>query len=168
MKRTGFKFKPRKPLKRTRIRVVGHSDTADQKREIQALLRQITILRDKGCVMRHHPETGKCGGYTKNGELILQFDHLNSRVHAISFSDPRLGICVCQRHHIHFKPQYPFEYERTAIAEIGPERARLLSRVREDRTPHKADLKLEAIVLRQELRKMEQEEHRYLFEKIST
>lgn len=150
MKRTAFKRKSN-TLKRTKLRMRGISETSVLKDEIQATLREIAIIRDGGCVFRKFPQTGACGGYAKNGNLILQFDHLNSRVHASSFSDPRLGICACKRHHIFYKPQYPAEYEKCAVQAIGKERAELLYKVRADRSPHKVDLKLELICLRKEL-----------------
>ena len=138
--------------KPSRLRVRHPSDTNYIKDEIQALCRQIALIRDEGCVLRNYPETGQCGGYRKDGELILQFDHLNSRVHSISFGDTRFGVIVCKRHHLYYKRQYPFEYERAVIDAIGPERAKLLYRVREDRTPYKADWKLIKLSLEQELK----------------
>lgn len=155
MKRSYFKPKPRKPLKRTKLRVKGTSTTTQLRDEVQSYLRAIAIKRDKTCVMSKYPETGKCGGYRKDGELILQFDHLNSRTHASSFSDPRLGILVCQRHHIYYKRQYPFEYERCAIDEIGKKRAELLYKVRADKKAYKVDLKLALVGLKQELKSYE-------------
>ena len=143
------------PLKRSRLRVVGQSTTAELKREIQALLRLIGIARDGGCVFRDYPESGECGGYRNDGELILQFDHLHSRVHANSFSDSRLGIIACKRHHIFWKKQYPAEYEKIARQAIGKERGKILDRVREDHSPHKMDLKLEIVALKQELKTYE-------------
>lgn len=151
-RKSGFKQKPTTPMRRARLRVKGHSETADLRDQAQGLLRAIAIQRDKKCVLSNYPETGKCGPHKKNGELILQYDHLNSRVHARSFSDSRLGILVCQRHHIFYKRQYPFEYERCAIDAIGKERAKLLYRVREDRTAYKTDLKLEVLALEKELK----------------
>ena len=141
----------RKVKKPRRLRMRGVSDPSILKEEIQSVLRQIAIIRDGGCVFRMFPETGKCGGYRKDGNLILQFDHLNTRAKMVSFSDPRLGICVCKRHHLYYKKQFPAQYERCAIQVIGITRALLLNKIREDRSPHKVDLKLELIALRQEL-----------------
>ncbi len=50
MKRTGFKKKAYKPMKRTKLNVVGHSTTAQDKAEIQRLVRLIVTKRDKGCL----------------------------------------------------------------------------------------------------------------------
>ena len=120
-------------MKRTPLKRKSKNPTAVAKDEIQGLLRAIAIKRDGGCVMRNYPETGLCGGHRTDGEIILQFDHLNTRARNISYGDVRLGICVCKRHHLYYKKQHPFEYERCAIGAIGKKRAELLYRVRADR-----------------------------------
>jgi len=89
------------------------------------------IQRDRGCIFRHYPEAGACGGYRKDGALILQADHLNTRARNISYGDVRLAVCACQRHHIFWKPQHP-DGEH-----IGPERSALLDRVIADQTPYR-------------------------------
>ncbi len=155
MKRTPFKRKAYKPLKRTKIRVAGHSSTSDLKREIQAILRQITTYRDGGCILRHYPRTGMCGGHRKDGELILQAEHLHTRSNASSFADTRLVVCLCQRHHIFYKPQHADEYYRIVREHIGKERSDLLTRVQSDYSPHKQDLKMDLLALKQELKKYE-------------
>lgn len=154
MKRTPLK-RSSKPLKRTKLRLVGHSTTSELKIEIQALLRQIVIKRDGGCVLRNYPETGACGGYRKDGELILQAEHLHTRSNAASFADTRLVICLCSRHHIFYKPQHADEYYKIVRKHIGTIRSILLDRVQQDYSPHKVDLKMEKIALEQELKKYE-------------
>jgi hypothetical protein len=64
---------------------------------------------------------------TKDGHLILQFDHLNTRARNISFGYRRLGVGVCERHHIFWKAQDPDEYMRIARQHIGLERSRAFS-----------------------------------------
>lgn len=107
------------------------------KDRIQELCRQIAIRRDGGCVFRDYPEAGRCGGYANDGHLILQYDHLNSRAHSISYGDTRFGICVCERHHIFWKRQYPAQYETIAKKVIGEKRAKLLDAVRADGKAHR-------------------------------
>lgn len=141
-------------MKRTPLRRIGRNPTAVLKEQIQATLRDIAIKRDKGCILRNRPEAGKCGGYRTDGELILQYEHLNSRSHAISFSDSRLGVCLCQRHHIYFKPQHSQLYWELIEQEIGTVRWSLLERVRQDKTAYKKDLKLELVALKQQLQQM--------------
>jgi len=163
LKRTGFKRKPiseQKPMKRSRIRLAGKSDTATLKKEIQALLRQIVIKRDGGCFLRNYkskitPQYVNCGGYRNDGELILQAEHLHTRGNASSFSDTRLVVCVCQRHHIYYKPQHSAEYNELAREFIGKKNAQLWDRVKEDRMAHKVDLRLEKLALEKELRQYE-------------
>lgn len=95
MKRSGF-------LRRvTPLRVKGHSDTATVKEEIQKTVRAIVIARDGGCIMRdlHYFDFPECGGYRKDGELILQADHLVTRSNSATFADTRLIVCVCKAHH---------------------------------------------------------------------
>lgn len=150
-------------MKRSRLRLVGKSPQALMKVEIQALLREIVIKRDGGCIMRHYKneisnQYRECGGWTKDGRLILQAEHLHTRANAASFSDTRLVICLCQRHHIYYKPQHSNEYYRIVKKHIGPERTKLLKAVEEDRMSHKVDLALELVALRQELKKLTKDE----------
>lgn len=149
MKRSGFKPKPRKPMKRTRLKVKGHSSTTEIKDEIQAEARKHVIKRDGGCILRHYPQTGSCGGYRKDGQLILQAEHLHTRSNSASFADVRLIVCLCQRHHIYYKPQHADEYYTIVKKHIGKERTALLKRVQQDFRPHKMDWKLELLVLKQ-------------------
>lgn len=148
------------PLKRkTKLHVVGHSTTTELKNEIQAMLRKIVIKRDGGCFLRNYrskiqPQYVNCGGYRNDGELILQAEHLHSRSNANSFSDSRLVVCCCQRHHIYYKPQYSDEYNSIAREFIGKERSKLWDRVAADHSPHKVDLKLELLALKQEYEAM--------------
>lgn len=120
-------------MKRAYLRKEGKSPTAQCKKRIQSLLREIAIIRDKHCFLSNYPESGKCGGYRNDGELILQYDHLNTRTANSSYGDSRFGVLVCKKHHIYWKPQFPFEYEKCAIDFIGPKRAELLYKVRADK-----------------------------------
>lgn len=143
--------------RKTKLRIVGQSTTTELKAEIQATLRSIVIKRDGGCFLRHYrdkiqPQYRLCGGYRNDGELILQAEHLHSRSNANSFSDSRLVVCCCQRHHIYYKKQYPAEYNAMARDFIGKDRADLWDRVQADRSPHKVDLKIELLALKQELK----------------
>ena len=74
------------------------------KKRIQALLRQLAIARDGGCVLRNVcTEAGQCGGRRGDGELILQAEHLVSRTRSVSFGDMRNIVCLCLVHHGYFK-----------------------------------------------------------------
>jgi len=98
MKRSGFKIKPRKPLKRTKLRLVGHSEVKDLKQDIQDLVRDIVIKRDGGCIFRNE-SWHTCSGFAKDGHLILQADHLITRGNSETFADTRLIVCVCKGIH---------------------------------------------------------------------
>ena len=148
-------------MRKTKLRLVGQSTSAELKREIQATLRQIVIARDGGCFLRNYtneitPQYRNCGGYRNDGELILQAEHLHTRSNARSFSDNRLVVCVCQRHHIYYKPQHSDEYNGIAKKYIGKKNAKLWEDVKNDYSPHKVDLKLELLALKQEFKKLTQ------------
>ena len=142
-------------LRRTKLRVVGQSTSSELKRDIQALLRQIVIIRDGGCILRHYGQTGPCGGYRKDGEMILQAEHLHTRGNAASYADLRLVVCLCRNHHIFYKPQHADEYYQAVKNHIGPERTKLLKAVQEDHSTHKMDWKVEKLFLEGHLKKLQ-------------
>ena len=117
----------------------------------------IVRVRDGGCILRHYGKTGKCGGFRKDGGLILQAEHLHTRANAASYSDSRLVVCLCKYHHIFWKPQYSSEYWQIVERHIGMDRTALLHRVQEDDRPHKMDWKMEELALKQELKELQQE-----------
>lgn len=141
-------------MKRTKLRMRGISDTSVLKEQIQAALRDVVIKRDKGCLLRDYKETGLCGPYKKDGKLVLQAEHLNTRSRMISFADSRLAVCLCQRHHIFWKPQNSARYWEIIEEMIGPKRWELFQQVKSDYKTHKVDLKMALIYLRQELKEM--------------
>lgn len=163
LKRSGFKLKPRKPLKRTpfkrsykqlrrtKINVVGHSDTATDKKEIQRLLREIVILRDKKCVLygiRCYNECGMEG-------VVFQAEHLVERNNAETFADSRLVVLVCKNCHgwKHFTKSNHDQYDEWVRSRLSHERVKLWDRCRENMRSHrdyKTDLKLEIVALKQE------------------
>lgn len=152
MKRSYFKRKKTTPLKRAKIRLVGQSDTTIIKSEIQALLRELVILRDGGCILNKWPHTGACGGVRKDGTIILQAEHLHTRSNSSTFADSRLAVCICVRHHIYYKPQHGDEYYRLAKLHIGEKNTKLLEAVAQDFRPHKPDWKLAKLALERELK----------------
>ncbi len=151
LKRSGFKIKPRKPLKRTKLHLVGHSTTAELKAEIQELLRQIAIKTYGTCVLSKYSEAGQCGGFDKQGNLILQAEHLNSRSNTATFGDPRNIVLLCKRHHIFWKPQNSALYWELIRKIIGEKRYEWYQKARDDKRPYKVDLKLVKVALIQEL-----------------
>ena len=157
MKRSGFKRKLTKPLKRTPIRVKGKEEVSTIKEDIQALLRQIVMLRDGGCILR---DKGKqsCNGYAKDGHLILQADHLISRGNNATYGDSRLVVCLCKGHHgwksvgSNLRKQ---EYDELVKTILPKERVALWERCEEERqrfsTGGKYDWKLIRLGLEKEL-----------------
>ncbi len=146
-------LKRKTPLtKRTALKAISQSSSAQTKVRIQALLRAIVMRRDGGCILRHYPESGACGGFRRDGGLILQAEHLHTRANAASFADTRLVVCLCMRHHIYYKPQHSSEYNKLVRKHIGLERAALWDLIEENRyKATKVDLKLEELALIQEL-----------------
>lgn len=150
-------------MKRTPLKRKSSSPTALMKDKIQATLREIVIARDGGCVLRNYkneinPQYRECGGWRNDGGLILQAEHLHTRANASSFSDSRLVVCICQRHHIYYKPQHSDEYYRIVKKHIGPERTKLLEAVQNDHSAHKVDLALALVVLKKELESYAQDD----------
>jgi len=138
----------------------GKSETSKIKRRIQSLLRDIVIARDGGCILRDDYRAGACGGYSNDGELILQAEHLNTRVANVSFADTRLAICICKRHHIYFKPQNPLLYYELIRQKIGEKRWALLQATTADRKSYPMGASEWAkceLALRQELRRIQAE-----------
>lgn len=150
MRRSYFKSKAYKPMKRTRLRVKGHSETSEIKEEIQATVRKIVIIRDGGCVLRKFPEAGQCGGYRNDGELILQGEHLMTRSNSSTFGDTRNIVCLCRYHHITFKPQYSGIYWDLIRRHLGETKWQWLKLIEADRSPHKVDMKLQLLAVKKE------------------
>lgn len=139
------------PLKRrTGLRMRGVSDSSVLKEQIQEMLRKVVIKRDKGCILRDYKEAGMCGPRRKDGELVLQAEHLNGRSNMVSFADSRNCVCLCQRHHIYWKPQNSKRYWEIIEESIGPNRWEMIEDWMDDRKPHKVDLKLALLVLLKE------------------
>lgn len=117
MKKTPLK-KSNKTLSRSRVlRSFSKSTPARVKREIQAELRIAVSKRDGGCVLRNHAEAGACSG-------PLQAEHLITRSNSQTFADLRNIVCLCQRHHIFWKPQNSRLYWELIRDIIGEERWR--------------------------------------------
>lgn len=115
----------------------GKSEVSKCKTRIQGLLRELAIIRDKGCVLA--PYQGKdgipyCNGYRRDGGLILQYDHLNSRAHNVSFAELKLGVIVCKAHHgwKGFTDNNKKLYDILIRKIIGKERAKLWDRCEAD------------------------------------
>ena len=154
MKRSFFRKKATKPLKRTRLAKKGKSPTALLKDEIQAWLRQLVILRDKKCIL-HGIRCNHEVGVNDEG-VVWQAEHLIERSNSSTFADSRLVVLVCKNCHgwKHFKKSNHDQYDEWVKSKLSKERVALWDRVRGDRTPHKVDLKLELLALKQEYQRL--------------
>ncbi len=162
MKRTGFQQKPRKPLKRTplqgskkpmkrsKLRVAGTSTTAQLKREIQRLVREIVIVRDGGCILRN---IRHC-----DPDAVLQADHLITRSNSATYADTRLIVCLCKPCHGGWKKWHKEDYDALVRTIISKQRVKLwddslaLQYIPKRVGAH--DWKLAIVALKQELNEM--------------
>lgn len=156
-RRKGFKA-PTQGLRRMALRQIGTSETARLKQEIQRLVRAIVILRDGGCILRDVLGVPPCGGYTKDGELVLQADHLITRANSATYDDTRLIVCVCKGHH-GWKKYHQKEYE-ARVGSILPRARVLLWETAEEASwrptrRYMADWRLSIAALKQELQALE-------------
>lgn len=161
MKRSPFRRKSLEEIKEAKkakknrpLKLLNHESSADLKKDIQALVRQIAIIRDGGCILRLFPEAGQCGGYRNDGELILQAEHLVTRSNSATYGDMRNIVCLCAHHHGHFKPQYSRLYWDIIRKHLGEERWEWIEKVEADKSPHKVDWKLVKLSLEQDLKRL--------------
>lgn len=167
MKRTGFKIKPRKPLKRSalkkispnkvkKVKLAGHPTVRELKDDIQSLLRQIVIKRDKKCILhgiRCYHEYGVDG-------VVWQAEHLIERSNSATFADHRLVVLVCKNCHgwKHFKKSNHDQYDKWVKSVLPKERVALWEACEESSwRPHRTgafDWKLAKLALESELHKM--------------
>ena len=137
-------------MKRTPLRKKGKSDLSQTKDRIQKLLTQIVRVRDGGCILRNYPETGECSGYTAA-------DHIITRTRNVSYGDTRNVVCLCQRHHIYWKPVNPLLYSSIIKRHLDYKTFNWLERVQLDNKTYRMGLwewtKIE-IGLKKELAKL--------------
>lgn len=113
------------------------SKSALAKADIQASLRSFVIKRDGGCVLRDEHIAGECGGYTNDGDLVLQAEHLNGRANSVSYAEPDNCVCLCMYHHIFFKKQNPALYWVLIRKILSKERWNKIEGWIQDKTSHR-------------------------------
>ncbi len=132
------------------MRLVAKNDAAQNKKEIQRLLREIVIKRDGGCILR---KVRRCGGIAPH--TVLQADHLITRANSATFADSRLVVCLCRPCHGGFKQWHKKEYDALVKSILSQERCELWDRCEKDswRPVRKGayDWGLEIIALKKEL-----------------
>lgn len=145
-------------MKRTPLKRKSKSETATIKEDIQATLREIVILRDKGCVVGR---IRRCGNATFNPNAVYQAEHLIERNNSATYADPRLVVCVCRNCHgwKHFKKSNHDQYDAMVKSLIEPERVALWEACERDSwKPQRnfmADWKKELAYLRTKLTAMQ-------------
>lgn len=173
MTRTPWEYKARKPLKRGKgfkratyrlgaskraterprgLRRKSRAPSAILKTDIQALLREIVIKRDRGCFIRSFRN---CNGVP--GRAVLQADHLITRGNAATYADSHLVVCVCRPCHL-WKKYHKEEYDKI-VKKLLPENRRILWEQMETQRyipAHKVayDWKLAKVALTQELKNL--------------
>ncbi len=131
------------------MRLVAKNDAAQNKKEIQRLLREIVIQRDGGCILRG---VRRCGGLPQHA--VLQADHLITRANSATFADSRLVVCLCRPCHGGFKQWHKEEYDALVKTILPSERVRLWEACeieRQSHRAHKMDWAMEIIALKKEL-----------------
>lgn len=137
-------------MRKTQLKRTSKSPEALAKKEIQRLLREIVIIRDRVCQ--------RCGvSYGTNG-VIFQCDHLLSRSHSATYSDSGLCVLLCKPCHA-WKSLggnvRQFEYDSLIRSKLPPERVRKWDLALEWRyKPTKMDWGLEIVALNQILKKL--------------
>jgi hypothetical protein len=144
-------------MKRTKIRVAGKSTTAEVKREIQALLREIVMIRDKKCILhgvRCNHEVGMEG-------VVWQAEHLVERSNSATFADHRLVVLVCRNCHgwKHFKKSNHDQYDAWVKMKLPTDRKALWEmcekNIWQPRRTTAFDWKLEKLALEAVLRNLQ-------------
>lgn len=82
-------------MRRSVLRRLGKSDTAETKRQIQSLLRDICLIRDRACILHKH----RCGAIVGDAGVVWQADHLLSRSNSATYGDSRLVVLICKSCH---------------------------------------------------------------------
>lgn len=141
-------------MKRGKLKKKSKSESAKLKEEIQALLRQIVMRRDKKCL--------RCEVPVGTNGVVFQCDHLISRSNSATYADSRLCVLLCKPCHAwkslgsNLRKK---EYDTFMRAVLPKERVALWDACEENSwrpTRTEAfDWKLAKIVLEQELAKME-------------
>lgn len=140
-------------MKNTRLNTFGKSHTSVIKRDIQAYLREIVMLRDGGCILRH---LRHCRGLV--GESVIQADHLITRANSGTYADSRLVVCVCRLCHF-WKKYHEAEYNQLVRSLLPQDRIDLWDACEKERLSHRAhkmDWAMELVNLKVERGKLKQ------------
>ena len=141
-------------MRRKALNRVGKSETTKLKIEIQRLLREIVIIRDKKCQ--------RCGVKYGTEGVVFQCDHLLSRSHNATYAVSALCVLLCKPCHAwkslgsNLRKK---EYDEFMRAKLSKEVVSLWDRCEQDswRVTKKGayDWDLEIVALNQELEKIQ-------------
>ena len=165
MKKSYFKRKLTVPLKKTKIKVVGHSTVSEQKEEIQHLLRLNVVYRDGGCILRNIRHCDSVAFVEERkviSNVTIQADHLITRANSATYADLRLVVCICSGCHF-WKKYNEKQYDVLVKTIISKERVKLwdiclISSWKPVRTST-YDWKIAIVVLNNELKQYEQKQN---------
>lgn len=122
------------------MRKNANTPSALAKVEIQELLRQVGLKWQNGtCFFLGKKIGGKVHSRctskeTKDGHIVMQYDHLNPRERNVSYANPLLGLVICQGLHgwKSFNDSNKKLYDDAARKYISVERRKLWKKVEED------------------------------------
>ena len=118
------------------MRTTSKTESAQAKQRIQELLRKIGLQRQKGkCFFEGKVvdyRVHQCSGWRADGELVMQYDHLNSRAYNVSYANPDCGVVICKGLHL-WKKYHKDTYDKAARKYIGKKRRELWDRVADDK-----------------------------------
>jgi hypothetical protein len=124
-------------MKKTKLRVKGISTTAELKRDIQALVREIVIIRDGGCILRDKRchVTARVENNKVISDTVIQADHLVTRANSATFADTRLIVCICKGCHA-WKHWNEKEYDNLVKTVLPKDRLELWEKAEKDHQAH--------------------------------
>ena len=138
-------------LSRTPLRRKSKSPVSQTKDRIQALVREIVMIRDGGCVLK---EVRHCGGELDTEGVVIQADHLITRGNSATYADTRLIVCLCKSCH-GWKHWHKEEFDALVKTILSKERVELWEKCEKDSWNPKRttayDWSLEEVALTKEL-----------------
>ncbi len=158
LKRAGFARTAKLKPKTRKVRVAGQETAKELKKDIQAILREIVMLRDKKCILYGI----KCNheiGVNDEG-IVWQAEHLVERSNSATYADLKLVVLVCKNCHgwKHFTKSNHDQYDRWVKTKLSPDRVAHWDRCCEDSwRATKVDWKLTKLALEQDLNKLKNE-----------
>lgn len=157
-RKEGAKGLKRTPMKRGgRLRTTSNSEGAKTKKRIQALLREIVMVRDKSCIL----SGVRCGAILGHSGVVWQADHLVTRSNSATYGDSRFVVLICRDCHGWKSVGSNLrkaEYDRLVRQILPPERVKLWDMAELEAGKYKGvkmDWRLVELALENELAKLQ-------------